>query len=296
MTFWEGEKFKKPDQWAFDRSLVDEKWGWFHDNLVGAWLVFPQNNLARVQDLNTRVLNHGTPDNSSGDLTLVTTAAGPTINFSGDATNDRIDLGSITSANPLSFFGKTSLTLFSRLTVGLTPNSGFPRVFDKSNAGNATNGWGFWIGSAGGWDGKAVVIIDGTPASITATAMMTTGETATIDLVIDGLSIQHFYKNGVLFETNTAALSSFPADTTNAAIGNWNHSTDRMWRGSIDYVYVLNGAATPSQVAQVYSDPFGPFRMVEDTPWLSVAAAGGLTPAEIITMLNRDKISPLRQM
>ena len=99
MSFWEGEKRKKLDRWSFDKSLVAPEWGVFHKYLIGAWMPFRQSTAGdgtTVFDI-SRSRNHGTIDNSSGDVTLDVGS----LSFSGDATNDRIDLGSIVDPHPL---------------------------------------------------------------------------------------------------------------------------------------------------------------------------------------------------
>jgi hypothetical protein len=37
-----------------------------------------------------------------------------------------------------------------------------------------------------------------------------------------------------------AGTNAIPSATTNAAIGNWNHTSDRNWQGYIDFIYLWN--------------------------------------------------------
>jgi hypothetical protein len=36
------------------------------------------------------------------------------------------------------------------------------------------------------------------------------------------------------------ATQAIPSATTDAAIGNWDHTTDRNWHGYIDFIYLWN--------------------------------------------------------
>jgi hypothetical protein len=50
--------------------------------------------------------------------------------------------------------------------------------------------------------------------------------------------------------------NAVPSVTTNAAIGNWNHATDRNWHGYIDFIYLWNRVLD-----------LGARRAIQNNPW-----------------------------
>ena len=68
MTFWEEEKFKKPERWGFDRGSTDPKWEWAHRKADIIWPMWTGAGLT-VPDLSK--------DNFAGAF-VAKTGAGPT--------------------------------------------------------------------------------------------------------------------------------------------------------------------------------------------------------------------------
>lgn len=204
-----------------------------------------------------------TLDNSSGDISGVTSQIGPATTFSGDATNDRIDIGSIPSTDPLSFAdgAATGLTVafYAKLTSGVTTN--WPRVIDKSNGGGYSNGWGIECYDTGsndilnwGSDGSGNM-------SVTVTGLLDTWAFWILTSRGSGADEGEIYRNGVDLGAGYGGgglTLPFPSTTTNAAIGNWNHTTDRMLRNPIGLLYVWNKWFPPVEARLLSANPFGP--------------------------------------
>jgi hypothetical protein len=67
-----------------------------------------------------------------------------------DGSDDVVDLGAITTSNPLQL-ADTDYTIAVWLRAANTTGDSFMRVIDKSNAGNCANGWGIYrIEDSGG--------------------------------------------------------------------------------------------------------------------------------------------------
>lgn len=264
----------KPSLWGISPGQIEPKWGQFHTNLVGAWMPFsldvPEN--AKAEEIvYDRSIHHndGTLDNSSADLSQVFTVQGRALQFTGDNTNDRIRLGSTNSGNPLSLAGLAKCTVIVGCLYNGLPASSFPRIIDKSDSGNAQNGWmlifndstdefQFYAGNSttsnfDRWDYARVLSVgDEFQIAFTTPNFPTTGQ---------------FYFDGLPVATShgqDGTPSVFSSTTTDMAIGNWNHAINRMWRGRIDYVYVLNEAFGDSFFLEIYKDPFGPFRLADE--------------------------------
>ena len=268
----------KPALQEFDRDVNQ----WFWRNIRAAFLPFDMDANADDGGL---IFDHahrkiGTVDNSSADITVSTRPYGRVLTFSGDATNDRVDLGSIAPGHPLYFGGEDKLSFVARLRYGGSPSSTFPRPFDKSNSGNGTNGYGLWYDTGvGGFEFRSTS--GANFYKITYSTALSGGDEFDLGFTtVDGsLNDGQFYRDGasVTSVTVTTSLNSFPSVTTNMAIGNWNHATDRMWDGDIGFLYIF-GAEAPAEVfEQLFLDPFGPFRPIESVaPFLGPISAKGV--------------------
>ena len=102
----------KPEQWGFDRGLVAPEWEWFWTHAVGSW-PFIEGNL-RARDY-ARGRNHGTVVGNT--VVRAPGTYGPSFEFSGNANNHRIDLGSIAAANPLCLNGSQTHTIIWRSLI-----------------------------------------------------------------------------------------------------------------------------------------------------------------------------------
>ena len=174
-----------------------------------------------------------------GDLSLVF-----------DGLDDQVQLGSINSSNLLSFFGVTSMTVMFWV---YPQNSGDPyqRIIDKSNSGNAANGWAVAINHNPTTTKRVLFMINGvsgidyfgTEYEFNAWNHMTFTKDS---------STHKYYLNGELITTNTIS-STFPSTTTDMRIGTWNHSTGREFKGSLSNIGMYNRALTDTEVLQNYN-------------------------------------------
>lgn len=230
--------------------------------LVGCWL-FNEGAGSLVHDACGN--NHGTITGGLGSTVLWTDdpgltgepSAGLGLNFSSDASTNRVDLGSIMASNPLSLSGLTKATFAFGCTLpndALTTNA-FPRILDKSNAGTGSNGFSMWVGSPGtrvsfARAGTSVESID-IPGAIVV-------ESGYSDTVVwrDGDSAG-FSRDGALQQTRTGlGATAFATTTTNAAIGNWNHSTDRAFYGTLYYLFVWSRKIPQESIGALARDPY----------------------------------------
>ncbi len=286
MTFWSGDKGRKADRWGFDKGLVAPEWEWFWRDCLGAWIMW-EGGGDLVRDY-SKVRNPGTIDTSSGDVLWTTGPRGPALFLSGDATNDRVDLGSIDpSFNRLGLRtadANNDSVSFIWAGVPATQSGSAPRVIDKSDAGNAANGYAIWR------DDTRFAFAINTVQFLSNTGILVVDQYDVwgLDhLVGGGDSLADYYLNGFFVNQTAGSVpGSGPAyrpDITNAAIGNWNHTTARMWDGTLNFVYVFQPQIGALRQLQIAQDPFGPFRMVDETeiavlPVAAVAAADSIWP------------------
>lgn len=219
--------------------------------------------------------NHGTRTGTAIDWAAI--ADGPGIVGTGAGTTDRIDLGSIDSANPLSLSATDACTIIFRAYHESTAASGaFPRIIDKSTAGSGAGGWGLWYYTT--TDAYTFRVDSEATYPTTGAVSRDTWHTGIIRR--DGTDWRFFIleDGGNLAETNgTASSSTIPTTTANCAIGNWNSAGGRMLDGNIAFVGVWDTAFADALCRQVIRDPyrhiFCPRRKVLDF----TAAAGGVS-------------------
>lgn len=170
---------------------------------------------------------------------------GGSIVFDGD--NDYVELGLITSDNPLSFYNQTQQTLDIWLNSSGTADD-FQRVIDKSNGGSSINGWGLYFPN--GASKTIYYFVNNTSTSYTLTDY-NFGDWVNIVFVRGG-SDDGFFINGVKKSSNTLS-TSFPSTTTGMRIGTWNHSTGREFGGKISTIKLYNRALSSSEILQNYN-------------------------------------------
>jgi Concanavalin A-like lectin/glucanases superfamily len=113
----------------------------------------------------------------------------------------------------------------------------FPRVFDKSDGAGLVNGYGFYIDDGVGDDYR----FDVNGASYGSDTLSGTDKYKYHIACVtkDGGTLTFFKEAGDQMDFGqVTATNAIPSATTNAAIGNWNHTTDRNWHGYIDFVYL----------------------------------------------------------
>jgi hypothetical protein len=226
------------------------------DGLVG-WFDLG-HGLQAIPDV-TGITRHAKADNTSGDLSVLDTHIGRAINFSGDATDDRVDLGPISPNHPLGLAGRDRLSIFSwarKDDPGVF--AGVGRIIDKSDGTNGTNGYSF--AARAGAD-RVQFGVDGTFGAISPDLNIDDGRFHHIGVVRrnTGTGGVTFYLDGLELGGATEG-GTIPAAATNAAIGNWNHTTDRMWPGPIATVGVWNRDLSQSEILALYQDPWQLYR------------------------------------
>lgn len=232
---WEKFRRRKPAD-----AVLNEN----HDaaqDLVGYWLM---DDLNKDLTGNNNGSDVGTISRSTHDGEYYS-------HISSDNTADRINLGSIPSTNPISCSAHNEISIIAG--IDNTRNSSyhgnvFPRIIDKSDGGSAANGWALYprvsdgdmsieiAGSNYIWESdtsKDFLIVCATHASNTARA----------------------FEDGN-FIGSSSLPNNLPTATTNAAIGNWNHSTDRQFRAPIYFVGVYDKKISDELARELTTFPY----------------------------------------
>ena len=193
----------------------------------------------------------------------------PHLDFAGDNTTDRVDLGVIPVGHPLQLTDTDELTLITQclLTTGAV-TSNAPRIFDKSNGALAANGWALYpIISAGS---ELTLAVAGTEYQATALAVER-GRMVTLAVTKKKSAyIRFFAGQGTstaspvgrirFIQELTTGIHSFPSAQTSAAIGNWNHTTDRQWDEDINWLMILNKALGLREIQELACRPYSLLR------------------------------------
>lgn len=244
--------------------------------LVAAWNFF-EGAGARVHDMVGQ--NHGLITGASVNWG----AGGPqertVLTFTGDANTDRVDLGSVATGNPLMFFN-TDFTIMAKVRPRTPYGSDFPRIMDKSSSGNGTNGWAFYhklntlaFASLGG-EGSS-------PANSLLRADLENLWSVSVMSMRNSTNLISFYSNhfdspinrgGTMRLLGTVAGVNPPSTTTNAAIGNWNHSTDRNWAGDISWIYIWHRLLGLDEINEVAAAPHAMFQPVTSRSYYTMNA------------------------
>ena len=212
--------------------------------LVGAWY-FLEGGGTEVFDLTGN--NHGTITDTTN---IVWDSRG--LLFNGNATTARVDLGNITSTNPLSGVPSGAISVYSYAGCTRTPTSSYPRIIDKSDGGGVSNGWAFYVDTPGTDE------LMGQIGSVVASPVIPT--VAAGELFSFGCSLKsgdlRLYRDGRDLGSSSTGIATFSSVTTAAAIGNWNHTTDREWCGFISMVLVSDQHWSAEQHARIDANPY----------------------------------------
>lgn len=228
---------------VFDKGFVREF------GLVGAWIL----NQGAPRDLSSNG-RHASPVGTT--LGPVAGPVGSFTNFTGDNNNHRLDLGSITQNDPLSLAGLSgaSFAWKSYVPAGAI-NNGFCRVIDKSTAGSAANGYALWFVPSLDKFEFATASTNG-PRNLN-TVTRDVWESWGFRYVTGSFSSSDYFLNGADVDAHFAnTTSTISTGTANAAIGNWNHSTDRAWNGGLEYLYVFNRELPDAEFARLAREPY----------------------------------------
>ncbi len=192
----------------------------------------------------------------------------------GDGNNHRLNLGSITSSNPISLSNAStgnSYTIFTRFRIPSgTLSNAFPRIIDKSTGGGAADGWALSFQVSAG---DLTFQIENTTV-LSTLGTVPRNEWINVCVTVDNLSTKLYTS---FSNTATGTLPAAPTTTTNAAIANWNHSTDRNWDGDIAYIHMHYGAYSESQVKQYWANPYQILKPKSEPVYFTADAGGGTT-------------------
>jgi len=193
----------------------------------------------------------------------------PHLGFVGDNTTHRVDLGVVPVGHPLQLTGTDELTLITQclLTTGAV-TSNAPRIFDKSDSGLGANGWALNPIISAGSD--LTLAVAGTEYQATALALergrmvtlaVTKKKTACIRFFAgQGTSTASPVGRLRLIQELTTGISSFPSVQTSAAIGNWNHATDRQWDEDINWLMIFDKALGLREIQELAFRPYALLR------------------------------------
>ena len=187
---------------------------------------------------------------NAGSVTFVTGVDGKAANFPSDNTGWS-DLGSITSADSLSFSTSQKAT-FSFLFEDLR-NTGdsFGRILDKSTGGDGAGGYAIYTSSTATTTNINVKIDASTN---TATAGYTkTGFVHVVITIDTSINTIKIYIDDVLVTTSTGITKTFPTTTANARIGNWQTDSSRELSGKLDDFRVYDRVLSSMEITALYN-------------------------------------------
>ena len=245
--------------------------------LVGAWMPSFGVTGNTLKDVSGNG-NDGTLTNMDAATDWVGTSKGLALDFDGD--NDYIELGSISANNPLTLDGNRGGTIVcNALTRSGDP---FQRLFDKSTAGTAINGYNLCLDNNYGLHGS----INGRWAYTGKTYNYNQSYQFAWSFIGDDWK---YYQDAEILPHTifTGPLwSDVPQVTTNARIGSWNHSTGRELKGNVSSLLIYNRALSPTEIKQLYLNPAAPFLRKQQTVGISTAAvapSANFNPFRVLT-------------
>ena len=239
--------------------------------------------------------SHGTIVGSSISWMVGNRATG--LEFTGHNNSDRVDLGTISSGHPLHMGGATGQTFLARLfiPVGSALNS-FPRPFDKSTGGSALNGYTVWLneispyGYVHAWDAEG---------SYPSSAAPTEGVPHILGITRSGSSVTFvLYHDGdarPTVTTGTAADTSISTASAGACIGNWPWSTDRNWRGWMEFQAWWAEALPLPLLLHLVTSP-DPVAELTEAPAFPVAGSAATGASHSITGAVTTTLTPAAAM
>lgn len=198
--------------------------------------------------------NHGAFTDNAG---WIDTAKGIGTEFPTDNGTDRINLGSITSANPLSGVPTGEISIAARVYKPLAYNNSYPRVFDKSDAAGVAHGWSFYFNEI---TNTFLFQVEGVLSFSSSNTYSAAGWYDIIATIKSG-DCRMYVNNDI--STSSDAFS-FSSTTTNAAIGNWNHAIDRQWNGHILYVHIWDKILNAQQAKFITDNPYFMYQIPEE--------------------------------
>jgi hypothetical protein len=173
--------------------------------------------------------------------------------FEFDGDDDYVEMGLIPVNHPLQLNapsgGGITIMFASWVNAG---GDFFPRIVDKSDAGNAANGWAIYPNSggvgnsmlfastgAGGWTASSTVVAEASWQIFTFTWDVSTGSAG-------------WYVNNASDNTGSRTYD-IPNVETNMRLGTWNHSTGRELNGRLGFFMVYDKVLSSTEIAQNYN-------------------------------------------
>ncbi len=245
MTFWEGDKHKKPDRWGFDPGLIAPEWYWFWKDLQVCYPLW--EGIGDARDLT-----------GNGHVGVLSVQAPWVSGVSGHAYNNEPSLGNLQLTPPWDFVDDRAIScfLFMDLKVIEAASHGFWRT-RSSSGGNTffiTNeGAGMWIRGGG-------------------TDLIKNSFTLEAGLVSYGMAMAsgdtRVYMNGINRGSSSTTFtwpSGIESELHNLGFQFDNIEPTR-FEMAADYfaAYFWNRLLSDAEFGLLHHDPFGPFRMVDD--------------------------------
>lgn len=220
------------------------------EGLVGCWVLDDEDNGDTFLNL-----VDGVRATREGGLSVVNTPDGVGIDFPAGENSDRINIGLVDENNPINCARNNQLTAVIRATVREGTNSN-PRFFDKSDGGGGANGFLFGLEMPSGAqpENQTYQMQIDTMELLNSAAYAPIGSQATCGFGFTGTSLELFLNGSatdVLAQTNT--LVNTP---TNAAIGNWNHTSGRNFNGTMDVLMLWDVYKDEAFHTRMHNDPY----------------------------------------
>ncbi len=218
-----------------------------NDGLVGYWK-FEETSSPAIDS--SGYTSHAVWTNGAGNLSNTPSLSKYenlwSMNFDGD--NDYLELGTINSDHPLMLFN-TEFTI-SAWFYQHGGGDDFQRIVDKSDNGNAVNGYALYVRPD---SQQAAIMVNDNSYSTTSTENYALNTWNHIAAVVTN-SDSAIYINGVEITTSsyTRGAHALPPNVnTTMRIGSWNHSTQREYDGELDEIRIYNRALTAAEIARM---------------------------------------------
>jgi hypothetical protein len=171
-----------------------------------------------------------------------------TLNQNGD---DRIDLGSITSDNPLSGQATQEMSVYALFEW--STEVAFPRIIDKSTSGNAAGGWAFYPDTG---NQRMRFHVSGASVSYGNLGSMSVGQTYGLGVSAKS-NDSDFYKDGASIVAGGNNSFTIPTTTARCAISQWNHATtNRHYSAPIYCVFGWDRKLSAAEHKSLHQDPY----------------------------------------
>lgn len=176
---------------------------------------------------------------------------------------DRIDLGSIDSDNPLSCNKNNSFSIIAGLEVNSSNTSGsnYPRIFDKSSGANGSKGFILYHHHQ---ENNFVLQIDKSN-----NISWSTNISGLDPYIVCAASYEpgnaDLFLNGVFDRNVTNVTNNVSTVTTNAALLNWNHNSDRQYNLPVYFVAIYDTKLDKESIISLQLDPYQILQGVEST-------------------------------